>query len=237
MWPDGLHELAGYVRAWDMQFGLWIEPEMVNPDSELYRAHPDWILSAGHRVPPLQRHQLVLDLTRPEVSAYPLDKISNLLSEYPIDYVKWDCNRDTVDAGSGRRSHRAASPAASPSARRLPHHGQRDAAAAPRPAAIGDLNANHVVPGRDGDGDRLAGRPERLCRTLLPKRLPATSPPNFSPDGLVDSRRSAHGGRGSSPRCHHRKLVTLEYNRAPDRCRPRGQPGSRGVRAYGDYPP
>ena len=50
-----------------MQFGLWIEPEMVNPDSDLYRAHPDWILATGQRVPPLQRHQLVLDLTRPEL--------------------------------------------------------------------------------------------------------------------------------------------------------------------------
>jgi alpha-galactosidase len=104
VWPGGLHELVGYVRARGMQFGLWIEPEMVNPDSELYRAHPDWILSAGHRVPPLQRHQLVLDLTRPEVSAYLLDKIGTLLSEYPIDYVKWDCNRDIVDAGSALRS-------------------------------------------------------------------------------------------------------------------------------------
>jgi alpha-galactosidase len=104
VWPGGLHELAGYVRARNMQFGLWIEPEMVNPDSELYRAHPDWILSTGHRVPPLQRHQLVLDLTRPEVSAYLLDKISKLLSEYPIDYIKWDCNRDIVDAGSSVRS-------------------------------------------------------------------------------------------------------------------------------------
>jgi alpha-galactosidase len=104
IWPGGLHQLADYVRARDMQFGLWIEPEMVSPDSDLYRAHPDWILSAGHRVPPLQRHQLVLDLTRPEVSAYLLDKISKLLSEYPIDYVKWDCNRDVVDAGSNFRS-------------------------------------------------------------------------------------------------------------------------------------
>jgi alpha-galactosidase len=104
VWPGGLHELADYVGARDMQFGLWIEPEMISPDSELYRAHPDWILSAGHRVPPLQRHQLVLDLTRPEVSAYLLDKISKLLSEYPIGYVKWDCNRDIVDAGSHLRS-------------------------------------------------------------------------------------------------------------------------------------
>jgi alpha-galactosidase len=104
VWPGGLHRLADYVRARDMQFGLWIEPEMVNPDSELYRAHPDWILSAGHRVPPLQRHQLVLDLTRAEVTAYLLDRISTLLSEYPIDYIKWDCNRDIVDAGSAARA-------------------------------------------------------------------------------------------------------------------------------------
>jgi alpha-galactosidase len=104
VWPGGLHKLADHVRARGMQFGLWIEPEMVNPDSQLYRAHPDWILAAGRRVPPLQRHQLVLDLTRPEVTAYLLERITTLLSEYPIDYVKWDCNRDIIDAGSGTRA-------------------------------------------------------------------------------------------------------------------------------------
>lgn len=104
VWPGGLHRLVDYVRACGMQFGLWFEPEMVNPDSELYRAHPEWILSAGGRVPPLQRHQLVLDLTRPEVADYLFERISTLLSEYPISYVKWDCNRDIVDAGSGLRA-------------------------------------------------------------------------------------------------------------------------------------
>jgi alpha-galactosidase len=104
VWPGGLHRLVDYVRAHGMQFGLWIEPEMVSPDSGLYRAHPDWILATGQRVPPLQRHQLVLDLTRPEVSGYLLERISKLLSEYEISYVKWDCNRDLVDAGSGTRS-------------------------------------------------------------------------------------------------------------------------------------
>ncbi|HEY2266069.1 MAG TPA: alpha-galactosidase [Streptosporangiaceae bacterium] len=103
VWPGGLHRLVDYVRDRGMQFGLWIEPEMVNPDSGLYRAHPDWILSAGHRVPPLQRHQLVLDLTRPEVSGYLLERISALLSEYQISSIKWDCNRDIVDAGSSAR--------------------------------------------------------------------------------------------------------------------------------------
>ena len=114
VWPGGLHRLLEYVRGRGMQFGLWIEPEMVNPDSDLYRAHPDWILSAGHRVPPLQRHQLVLDLTRPEVSGYLLERISGLLSEYDISYVKWDCNRDIIDAGSGAR---AGAPAAHDQAR------------------------------------------------------------------------------------------------------------------------
>ncbi len=109
VWPGGLHQLADYVRDRGMQFGLWVEPEMVSPDSDLYRAHPDWILAAGQRMPPLQRHQLVLDLTRGEVAAYLLDRISKLLSEYPIDYVKWDCNRDIIDAGS---TARAGAPAA-----------------------------------------------------------------------------------------------------------------------------
>ena len=104
VWPHGLHRLADHVRARGMQFGLWFEPEMVNPDSELYRAHPDWILSAGGRVPPLQRHQLVLDLTRPEVADYLFGQISAVLSQYPISYVKWDCNRDVIDAGSGLRA-------------------------------------------------------------------------------------------------------------------------------------
>ena len=108
VWPGGLHQLARYVRERGMEFGLWLEPEMVNPDSDLYRAHPDWILATGRRLPPLQRHQLVLDLTRAETRNYLLEQISALLSEYPISYVKWDCNRDLIDAGSaaGRRPGR-----------------------------------------------------------------------------------------------------------------------------------
>jgi alpha-galactosidase len=103
VWPGGLHALVDHVRARGMQFGLWFEPEMVNPDSDLYRAHPDWILSTGNRVPPLQRDQLVLDLTRPEVARYLLDRMDGLLSEYDISCVKWDHNRPLVDAGSATR--------------------------------------------------------------------------------------------------------------------------------------
>jgi alpha-galactosidase len=104
VWPGGLHALVDHVRARGMQFGLWFEPEMVNPDSDLYRAHPDWILSTGDRVPPLQRDQLVLDLTRPEVTGYLLDRMDGLLSEYDISCVKWDHNRPLVDAGSATRA-------------------------------------------------------------------------------------------------------------------------------------
>ncbi len=104
VWPRGLYPLIDHVRARGMQFGLWFEPEMVSPDSDLYRAHPDWILSTGDRVPPLQRDQLVLDLARPEVASYLLDRMDTLLSEYDIACVKWDHNRALVDAGSATRA-------------------------------------------------------------------------------------------------------------------------------------
>lgn len=102
-WPNGLNPLIERVHELGMQFGLWFEPEMVNPDSELYRAHPDWILQTGERVPPTQRNQLVLDLSRDEVREHLRDQISKVLSEHAIDYVKWDHNRDLVDAGSNAR--------------------------------------------------------------------------------------------------------------------------------------
>jgi alpha-galactosidase len=108
VWPDGLHPLIDHVRGLGMQFGLWFEPEMVNPDSDLYRAHPDWILATGARTPALHRNQLVLDLTNTAVWSYLLDRIDQLLRTYPIDYVKWDHNRDLLDAGS---QHHGGAPA------------------------------------------------------------------------------------------------------------------------------
>ncbi len=101
VWPEGLTPLVDHVRGLGMQFGLWIEPEMVNPDSDLYREHPDWILSAGDRMPLLHRNQLVLDLSRAEVREHVFGQISEVLSAYPIDAVKWDHNRDLLEAGSG----------------------------------------------------------------------------------------------------------------------------------------
>ncbi len=100
VWPRGLAPLVDEVRRHGLVFGLWFEPEMVNPDSDLFRAHPDWVLSADGRLPRLQRNQLVLDLSRPEVVDYLLARIDTILSEYEIGYVKWDHNRALVEAGS-----------------------------------------------------------------------------------------------------------------------------------------
>ncbi|MFN3958889.1 MAG: alpha-galactosidase [Parvularculaceae bacterium] len=98
-YPQGLRPLADHVIALGMAFGLWVEPEMVNPDSDLFRAHPDWaLLIRGH---PLLtgRNQLVLDLTREDVSDHLFAAIGALLAALPISYVKWDHNRDLAFAG------------------------------------------------------------------------------------------------------------------------------------------
>ena len=103
VWPNGLTPLIEHVRGLGMQFGLWFEPEMVNRDSDLYRTHPDWALAVGDRPPLESRNQLVLDLSRDEVRKYLYDHIDAVLTEYPIDYVKWDHNRELADAGSAAR--------------------------------------------------------------------------------------------------------------------------------------
>jgi len=108
VWPQGLGPIVDHVHCLGMQFGLWFEPEMVNPDSDLYRAHPDWILATGGRVPPEERHQQMLDLTQPSAYAHVLDQMTAVLTEYAIDYVKWDHNRDAVDGGSATAAGRPA---------------------------------------------------------------------------------------------------------------------------------
>ncbi|MCU1664910.1 MAG: alpha-galactosidase [Pseudonocardia sp.] len=101
VWPNGLHPLVDEVRRLGMEFGLWVEPEMINPDSDLARAHPEWILATGGRMPVASRNQQVLDLGHPEAYAYILERLDALLAEYPISYLKWDHNRDLIDAGHG----------------------------------------------------------------------------------------------------------------------------------------
>ncbi|NBE97559.1 alpha-galactosidase, partial [Nonomuraea sp. K271] len=107
VWPDGLHPLAERVRRLGMQFGLWMEPEMINPDSGLARAHPEWILQTGDRLPPPARRQQVLDLTNPGAYAHIKERLLALVTEYGLDFIKWDHNRDLVDAGSAVREGRA----------------------------------------------------------------------------------------------------------------------------------
>ncbi|KPF45059.1 alpha-galactosidase [Rhizobium sp. AAP43] len=98
-YPDGLKPLVDHVTGLGMQFGIWFEPEMVNPVSELYKAHPDWALTIEGRPILESRTQLVLDLTRAEVSDYLFAKIDAVLANHAVSYVKWDMNRDLTHAG------------------------------------------------------------------------------------------------------------------------------------------
>jgi alpha-galactosidase len=97
--PGGLKPLADYVHALGMQFGIWVEPEMVNADSDLYRAHPDWVQYQAGRKRTEFRNQLVLNLAREDVQEYLWERLDTLLTSAPIDYVKWDFNRCFTDAG------------------------------------------------------------------------------------------------------------------------------------------
>lgn len=96
--PNGFDPLIKHVQDKGMSFGLWVEPEMISPRSNLYEAHPDWVLGYPDEDLPTGRNQLVLDFALPEVRNHLFDVISALLDAYPIDYLKWDCNRDLYPA-------------------------------------------------------------------------------------------------------------------------------------------
>ncbi|WP_026885850.1 alpha-galactosidase [Clostridium beijerinckii] len=105
--PDGLDSLVNKITDKGIRFGLWFEPEMVSPDSDLYRAHPDWCIHVPNREPKqsrAQRSQLVLDLSREDVCDEVIKMLSNILESAPISYVKWDMNRGISDLGSARLS-------------------------------------------------------------------------------------------------------------------------------------
>ena len=104
--PHGLAGLAERLQALGLQFGLWMEPEMVSMDSRLYREHPDWAIQTGERRPMLCRDQLVLDLSRPEVEEYVWQRIAGTLHSAPISYLKWDMNRPLTNLGSAEQAHR-----------------------------------------------------------------------------------------------------------------------------------
>ncbi|GAB6168606.1 alpha-galactosidase [Clostridium carnis] len=91
--PNGLDKTINYINSLGMKFGIWIEPEMINKDSELYRIHPDWIIHDPKRKPSHTRNQYTLDFSRDEVVEYIYSNIERLLLDYNISYVKWDMNR------------------------------------------------------------------------------------------------------------------------------------------------
>jgi len=104
-WPDetkfprGLGSLIAEVNALGMDFGLWVEPEMVSPDSDLYRSHPDWTIHFPTRKASLGRSQLILNLGRPDVQAYLIESLDRLLEAHNIAFIKWDMNRNVSEPG------------------------------------------------------------------------------------------------------------------------------------------
>ncbi len=98
--PGGLSYLVDQVNQLGLKFGIWMEPEMVSPDSDLYRAHPDWAIAVPGRTAGLCRNQYVLDITRPEVMDYVWGRMEAILSSANIAYLKWDMNRQLADLGS-----------------------------------------------------------------------------------------------------------------------------------------
>lgn len=109
VYPNGLKPLVDHVTGLGMEFGIWFEPEMVNPDSDLYRQHPDWVLHIDgvDQVP--YRTQYVLDISRAEVADYLFERIDAILSEHAISYIKWDMNRDlSHPGGAGGQASAAA---------------------------------------------------------------------------------------------------------------------------------
>ena len=109
--PNGLSFLADEAERRGLKFGIWVEPEMVNPQSQLFKAHPDWAIQQPNREKIVYRTQLVLDLANPEVQEFVFESVANVLHENPgISYVKWDCNRSIINVGSmylpkDRQSH------------------------------------------------------------------------------------------------------------------------------------
>lgn len=99
--PNGLRTVANQVHSMGLQFGIWMEPEMISPNSDLYSKHPDWCFHGPGREPILWRNQLTLDLSRNDVCEYILQAVTRVLESAPVDYVKWDMNRPMTDLFSG----------------------------------------------------------------------------------------------------------------------------------------
>ena len=97
VFPHGLASFSRKIKSKGLMFGLWVEPEMVNQDSDLYRRHPEWVVSIPGRTACVTRHQYLLDLSHPDVRAYLFDVLSEVFTQADVDYVKWDFNRTITD--------------------------------------------------------------------------------------------------------------------------------------------
>lgn len=100
LFPSGLDAFARRITETGMQFGIWVEPEMISPNSELYRTHPDWCLHVSGRERSTGRNQAILDLSRDDVCDFVIDAMSRVFESAPISYVKWDMNRHMTEAAS-----------------------------------------------------------------------------------------------------------------------------------------
>ncbi len=105
--PSGIEGLAQKINAMGLKFGLWVEPEMVSPDSDLYRAHPDWAIKTDVYEPSQGRNQLVLDLSNPDVVEYLINTMTDVFRYGNIEYIKWDNNRQLSDVFSHRKDARS----------------------------------------------------------------------------------------------------------------------------------
>ncbi len=105
--PSGIKGLSEKINAMGLKFGLWVEPEMVNPDSDLYRAHPDWAVTTDKYEPSQGRNQFILDLTRDDVVEYLINTMTDVFRYGNIEYIKWDCNRHFTDVFSRRKGARS----------------------------------------------------------------------------------------------------------------------------------
>ncbi|MGL4826529.1 MAG: alpha-galactosidase [Vibrionaceae bacterium] len=103
-YPDGLTPLITQVKNLGMQFGIWFEPEMISKDSDLYRAHPDWLLGVAGYEQPTGRNQYAIDLQNDAAFNYLFERLDHFLSHYQIDYIKWDMNREIVQPGHNGRA-------------------------------------------------------------------------------------------------------------------------------------
>ena len=205
VWPNGLHPLVDKVTELGMEFGLWFEPEMINIDSDVARAHPEWVMATGDRLPVESRFQQVINLGIPECYAYIRDAILAILDEYEIGYIKWDHNRDLIDAGTqpigppGR---------ARADARVLPA-GRRDQGRSP------------------GAGDRVLllrrrpGRPRRAGADRPGLGVGLHRPAGAAADAPLDHPADPAGADGRAhrlgPLAHHRARCTTSNFRAAHR--------------------